>query len=183
MHLSKQEAAARLGVSTATIERKIQRGELQAEKEPHGSRYRVWVIFDDEPDVETAVESPVAIPISHDAAPVETGAATPSPEEIAAYVEMAKLQEQKKNAEDRAQSLEELTEYHKKLLTDSEWRYQELLLELRQSQQNVASLTRVLPPPAPEQDPDATTIVVDPEPTPRQRRRWWPFGKEKRIGR
>ena len=48
MRLSKQQAAARLEVSTATIERKIQRGELKAEKEPHGSRYRVWVIFDDD---------------------------------------------------------------------------------------------------------------------------------------
>ena len=33
MRLSKQQAAARLEVSTATIERKIQRGELKAEKE------------------------------------------------------------------------------------------------------------------------------------------------------
>ena len=167
-NLSKQEAAARLGVSTATIERKIQRGELQAEKEPHGSRYRVWLIFDDEPDVETAVESPVA---------------TPRPDEIAAYVEMAKLQEQKKNEEDRAQSLEErartleeLAEYHKKLLTDSEWRYQELLLELRQSQQNVAALTRALP--APKEDPEATTVGEAKARTHHQRRRrWWPFGK------
>ena len=37
MRLSKQQAAARLEVSTATIERKIQRGELEAEKEPHGT--------------------------------------------------------------------------------------------------------------------------------------------------
>ena len=44
MRLSKQQAAAKLEVSTATIERKIQRGELKSEKEPHGSRYRVWVI-------------------------------------------------------------------------------------------------------------------------------------------
>ena len=183
MRLSKQQAAARLEVSTATIERKIQRGELKAEKEPHGSRYRVWVIFDDEPDVETAVESPVATSISHDAAPVPTGAATPPPDEIAAYVEIAKLQEQKKNEEDRAQSLEErartleeLAEYHKKLLTDSEWRYQELLLELRQSQQNVAALTRALP--APKEDPEATTVGEAKARTHHQRRRrWWPFGK------
>ena len=46
---------------------------------------------------------------------------------------MAILEWQKKNAEDRAQTLEELADYHKKLLTDSEWRYQELPQELRQA--------------------------------------------------
>ena len=98
---------------------------------------------------------------------------------------MARLQEQKKNAEDRAESLEEraktleeLAEYHKKLLTDSEWRYQELLLELRQSQQNVAALTRALPAPKEDsagEDPTATTTIEAPES--RRQRRWWPFGR------
>ena len=37
MRLSKQQAAARLEVSTATIERKIQRGELEAERNPTGA--------------------------------------------------------------------------------------------------------------------------------------------------
>ena len=98
---------------------------------------------------------------------------------------MARLTEQKKNAEDRAESLEEraktleeLTEYHKKLLTDSEWRYQELLLELRQSQQNVAALTRALPAPKEDlagEDPTATTIIEAQES--RRQHRWWPFGR------
>ena len=66
MRLSKQEAAALLRVSTATIERKIQRGELQAEKEPQGTRYRVWVIFDDDCLVDAAVEAPVEAPLRRD---------------------------------------------------------------------------------------------------------------------
>ena len=93
---------------------------------------------------------------------------------------MATLREQAKSAEDRAQTLEGPADYYKQLLTDSEWRFQEILQQLNQSQQHVAALTRALPPPAadaPGQDPDPTTIVVDPDPTPRGRRRWWPFGK------
>ena len=87
MRLSKQQAAARLEVSTATIERKIQRGELKAEKDPHGSRYRVWVIFDDDETLEAAVATPVQAPVEtpvasvlrRDETPVETGVATPLP--------------------------------------------------------------------------------------------------------
>ena len=93
---------------------------------------------------------------------------------------MARLEEQKRNAEDRAENLEDLAEYHKKLLNDSEWRYQELLQELRQSQQNVAALTRALPAPAPEAEApydDHTTVVMAKEEPVRRRRRWWPFGR------
>ena len=93
---------------------------------------------------------------------------------------MATLRERAKSAEDRAKTLEGLADYHKQLLTDSEWRFQEILQQLKQSQHNVAALTRALPPPtgdAPGQDTDPSTIVVDLDPTPRQRRRWWPFGK------
>ena len=123
MRLSKQQAAARLEVSTATIERKIQRGELKAEKEPHGSRYRVWVIFDDDETPEAAVATPVQAPVEtlvasvlrRDETPVETGIATPLPPELAPAVEMARLQERNK-------ALEELAGYHRQLLSDSEWR-------------------------------------------------------------
>ena len=43
--LTKMEAAARLDVSQSTIDRMIQKGELQIEKEPHGSRHRIWVLM------------------------------------------------------------------------------------------------------------------------------------------
>ena len=103
---------------------------------------------------------------------------------MAAAVEMARLQEQKRNAEDRADSaekraetLEDLAEYHKKLLSESDWRYQELLQELRQSQQNVAALTRALPAPREEPEEDPATVVVSNEEPAQRRRRWWPFGR------
>ena len=188
MRLSKLEAAMRLGVSPSTIDRMIQRGQLEAEKELHGTRYKVWVLLDDEqtdepgdsppgqPVDESPDEPPDEPPVNND----QSRDSPPPPPHISAQVEMATLRERAKSAEERAQTLEGLADYHKQLLTDSEWRFQEILQQLKQSQQNVAALTRALPAPtaeAPGQDTDPSTIVVDLDPTPRQRRRWWPFGK------
>ena len=190
MRLSKLEAAMRLGVSPSTIDRMIQRGQLEAEKEPHGTRYKVWVLLDDEqtdepddsppgqPVDESPDEPPDEPPVNND----QSRDSPPPPPHISAQVEMVTLRERAsaKSAEDRAKTLEGLADYHKQLLTDSEWRFQEILQQLKQSQHNVAALTRALPPPtgdATRQDTDPSTIVVDLDPTPRQRRRWWPFGK------
>lgn len=164
MRLSKQEAATRLGVSTATIERRIQRGELQAEQEPHGTRYRVWVIFDEESPVETDVEtqSPQVQPVD------ATSDATPPPAEPDPHVEVVRLQEQLKSAQQRADGLEELAGFHRQALTDAEWRYHGILMELRQCQQNLAAVTRALPAPQDSQKENPTI-------QPRRRRFWWPF--------
>ena len=175
MRLSKQQAAARLGVSTATIERKIQRGELKAEKEPHGSRYRVWVIFDDdetvEAAVETSVETPVASVLRRDEPLVETGVATPLPSELASAVEMARLQERNK-------ALEELADYHRQLLSDSDWRFQEMVQQLKQSNETIATLSRALPEPKAESDDTTAPAAAAPVEKERRRRRWWPFGRK-----
>ena len=50
--VTRQDAAARLSVSEATVDRMIKRGELQVEKEPQGTRYKVWVL------IEGAAEAP-----------------------------------------------------------------------------------------------------------------------------
>ena len=198
MRLSKQQAAARLEVSTATIERKIQRGELKAEKEPHGSRYRVWVIFDDDetveaavatpvetsvetpvasvlrrdkPLVETSVETPVASVLRRDKPVVETGVAIPLPPELAPAVEMARLQERNK-------ALEELADYHRQLLSDSEWRFQEMIHQLKQSNETIATLSRALPEPKDESDDTASPAAAAPAEKKQRRPRWWPFGRK-----
>ena len=183
MRLSKLEAAAHLGISPTTINRRIKNGILKVEKEPHGSSYKIWVILEDEPPDNpsgipsgTPDEYPGGIATEGRGQPDESpGGLPPAPPIVAAAVEMARLQEQKRNAEDRAgtaerraETLEDLAEYHKKLLSESDWRYQELLQELRQSQQNVAALTRALPAPAPEPEaPDedhGSVVVAEDEP-------------------
>ena len=45
--MTRQDAANHLGVSEATVDRMVKRGKLRTEKEPQGSRYKVWVLLDD----------------------------------------------------------------------------------------------------------------------------------------
>ena len=117
--LSKLEAAQRLGVSPSTLDRMIRRGELEIEREGRGDRAKVWVL---------------APGLSSDAPggqPIDAG---PSPE-----AELAAAREQ-------VRALQELADYLGKLLDEAEWRYRELLEELRRSQAMLEGLTRALPP-------------------------------------
>ena len=43
--VSKLDASRLLGLSPTTIDRRIQRGELQVEMEQRGTRFRTWVIL------------------------------------------------------------------------------------------------------------------------------------------
>ena len=157
LRLSKMEAATRLDVSASTIDRMIQKGELQTEKEPHGSRHRIWVVMDDE-ETDKSVNSPreASDPSpddSHDA----SGEGRSDESDASDEVEVAVLRERVKN-------LEELADYHRELLKDSEWRYQQAMEQLSASQRTMENLTKALPAAA-----DGNT--------PLPRRSWWPFGK------
>ncbi len=154
--MSKLEAAAHLEVSASTIDRMIQKGELQIEKEPHGSRHRIWVVMDAEESDESVNSSRGAPGISLDASPDESGEGRADGSDTSGEVELAVLRERVKN-------LEELADYHRDLLKDSEWRYQQAMEQLGASQRTVETLTKALPA------ADAGT--------PAQRRRWWPFGR------
>ena len=217
MRLAKLDAAVHLGVSPSTVDRMIQRGDLQVYKEPHGTRYKVWVLFDDDSADSSLGESPNTasetreepgdLPVQ---APEEPGDSPPqapeepgdspvqapeepgdspvqapeepgdlpvqapeepgdspvqAPEE-SVLAELTDLRERVKHAEERAKNLEGLADFRKKLLDDSEWRYQELLQQLKLSQETNVALAKAFPP--------ALT-----EPTAGQsphRRWWWPFG-------
>ena len=155
--LTKMEAAARLEVSQSTIDRMIQRGDLQVQKERHGNRHRIWVLVDDSSPDMPGEESREA---STDVLDSSTDSSVHSPLErvdMSETLELTVLRERVKN-------LEELVEHHRGLLKDSEWRYQQLLEQLSSNQRTVESLTRALP--------------AGHAGTSTQRRRWWPFGKE-----
>ena len=47
VRVTRNEAAARLGISKSTLDRVIKRGELTTETEQHGRRHTVWVLMDD----------------------------------------------------------------------------------------------------------------------------------------
>ena len=65
--LTKAEACRELGLSLSTLDRRIAAGELQARREPHGRRHRVYVILDDEPPESEIDESGgVALAVSQE---------------------------------------------------------------------------------------------------------------------
>ena len=158
--MTKIEAATRLDVSQSTVDRMIRRGELQIEKELCGSRHRVWVLIDDDERDPTADESPDTSNTSPNNSHDASGDGLPDGTDASAEVELAVLRE-------RLKSLEELADYHRGLLKDSERRYQQAMEQLGVSQKNMEALTRALPAAHPEGD----TAPRWP---------WWPFRKGNR---
>ena len=136
--VTRKEAAARLNVSKSTLDRMIRRGELLTETEQHGHRHTVWVLMDD------------VIEDAHD----------DSAEDIAEHIsESIEHTERDTGAENLAlqaevKGLRELVDLYRERLTDSDWRYQELLGQLK-------ALTAALP--------------AAEDAAPRAKRRWWPF--------
>ena len=157
--LSRHEAAARLQVSEATIDRMIRRGELATEKESQGSRYKVWVVMSEDSFVSTGAQTG----LNTAGKSVETG--LPMVDETVDTAEPSVYTNGDEVVALRTErdGLRGLVTYLQEHTKDAEWRYQELLQQLRLSQENVATLVRALP-------------AADTR-TPTQRRRWWPFGK------
>ena len=159
--LSKVDAAKVLQVHHSTVDRMIQRGELQIEREGQGRGAKVWVLLDD-----IAEDAPAGTPSGPPAGPSRSlngQSAGPSPApsapptDVSADVELAALRE-------RVKGLEQLAEYNRQQLVDADWRYQQLLEQLTSSQRISEGLTRSLP---------AAALTDEPSP----RRRWWPFGR------
>lgn len=157
--LTKLEAAARLDVSQSTIDRMIQRGELQIEKEPRGSRYRVWVVMGDEVCESSGDASHDKSCESSDQPRDATAHEDADSSDTSVTNELAVLRE-------RVKSLEELADYHRGLIKDSEWRYQQAMEQLGVSQRTVESLTKALP-------------AANGGDHARPRWSWWPFGRRK----
>ena len=148
--VSKEEARHILGgVSLATIDRRIQRGELQVEREPHGKGHRIWVLVDDEV-AEAASETAPVVPLV--AAPTLQATAV----DTSQLLELTQLRE-------RLRGLEELQEYHKGQLREKDTLVQQLIEGLSQAQRTTEVLTRALP----------AGKVAEAEEKPS--RSWWPF--------
>ena len=131
VRVTRNEAAARLGISKSTLDRVIKRGELTTETEQHGRRHTVWVLMDD------VSENPSGVTSEDSGKHIggDTGA-----KNLALQSEVL--------------GLRELVELYRERLTDADWRYQELLGQLK-------TLTKALP--------------MATEETPRPKRWWWPF--------
>ena len=138
VRVTRAQAAARLKVSKSTLDRMVKRGELTTETEQHGHRHTVWVLMDD--DIEDTTEVSTGntnghFPEASEHTKDDTGA-----ENLALQAEV--------------KGLRELVDLYRERLTDADWRYQELLEQLK-------TLTKALP--------------MAPEEPLRAKRRWWPF--------
>ena len=138
VRVTRAQAAAKLNVSKSTLDRMIKRGELTTETEQHGHRHTVWVLMDD--DVEDIAEVSTGntngrFPEANEHTNGDTAA-----ENLALRAEVT--------------GLRELVDLYKDRLTDADWRYQELL-------EQVKTMTKALPM--------AETTI------PKAKRWWWPF--------
>ena len=138
VRVSRNEAAAKLKVSKSTLDRMIKRGELTTEMEQHGHRHTVWVLMDDE------IEDIAGVSTDN-----TNGHFPESSEHIGdgTLADNLALQAEVKG-------LRELVDLYRERLTDSDWRYQELMEQFK-------TMPKALP--------------MAPEEPPRPKRRWWPF--------
>ena len=167
--VTRQDAATRLEVSEATVDRMIRRGELQVEKEPQGNRYKVWVLLDDTEQIpdDNSGENTVYADDSKAEKSVYT-VKTSAENGVQSHEDGVYTGEDELTAlRTENRSLRELADYHREQLRDAEWRYRELMERLKLSQETMATLTKALP------------AAVDGNNAP-ARRSWWSFGRGKR---
>ena len=138
VRVTRNEAAARLKVSKSTLDRMIKRGELTTETEQHGHRHTVWVLMDDV--VEDIAEVSTGNTDGHLPETSEHTGDDTAAENLALQAEV--------------KGLRELVDLYRERLTDSDWRYQELLEQLK-------TMTKALPAPQ--------------NTAPKAKRWWWPF--------
>ena len=138
VRVTRNEAAAKLKVSKSTLDRMIKRGELTTETEQHGHRHTVWVLMDDA--TEDISEDFTGDTNSHFPEAIEHTGDNTEAGNLALQAEV--------------KGLRELVDLYRERLTDADWRYQELLDQLK-------TMTKALP---------AAEAAA-----PQTKRWWWPF--------
>ena len=139
VRVTRNEAATKLNVSKSTLDRMIKRGELATETEQHGLRHTVWVLMDGAS--EDSTEDSTGNTNGHFPDASEHTGDDTAAENLALQAEV--------------KGLRELVDLYRDRLADADWRYQELLDQLK-------TMTNALPMPK------------EPE-VPQPKRRWWPF--------
>ena len=138
VRVTRNEAAAKLNVSKSTLDRMIKKGELPTETEQHGHRHTVWVLMDDV--IEDTTEDFTGNTNGHLPASSEHTGGDTGAENLVLQTEV--------------KGLRELVDLYRERLTDADWRYQELLEQLK-------TMTKALP--------------AAQDAAPRPKRWWWPF--------
>ena len=158
--VTRREAAAKLNVSKSTLDRMIKRGELTTETEQHGLKHTVWVLVDDVFGNTTEVFAEDTNGHTPDSTGDTNGLTPDRGEQTNGHIpDASEHAGRDTGAENLAlqaevKGLRELVDLYRERLTDADWRYQELMGQLK-------TTTAALP--APE-----NTV-------PRAKRWWWPF--------
>ena len=113
--VTRNEAAARLKVSKSTLDRMIKRGELTTETEQHGQRHTVWILMDDEIE---------------DIAEVSTGNTNGHFPEVSEHIG-DNIKAENLALQVEVNGLREMVDLYRERLTDSDWRYQELMEQFK----------------------------------------------------
>ena len=138
VRVTRKEAAARLNISKSTLDRMIKRGELTTETEQHGHRHTIWVLMDD--DIEDTAEVSTGNTNGHFPEAIAHTGDNTGAENLALQTEV--------------KGLRDLVNLYRERLTEADWRYQELLEQLK-------TMTKALP--------------AAQDAAPRPKRWWWPF--------
>ena len=138
VRVTRNEAAAKLKISKSTLDRMVKRGELTTETEQHGHRHTVWVLIDE--DIEDTAEVSTGNTNGHFPGASEHTGDDTATDNLALQAEV--------------NGLRELVDLYRERLADADWRYQELLEQLK-------TMTKALP---------ASETA-----TPQPKRWWWPF--------
>ena len=111
--VTRLEASRLLKISPSTVDRRIERGELVIEKEPHGSRNRTWVVLEDAIPEDPGELSPDQSP----GLSVEVSPENPAESHLEEVIHLR----------ERVKSLEYLDEYHRDQLHQKDLLVQELM--------------------------------------------------------
>ena len=139
VRVTRKQAAARLNVSKSTLDRMIKKGELDTETEQHGHRHTVWVLMDDV--VEDISEDFTGDTNDHTPESSEHTGGDTGAENLALQAEV--------------KGLRELVDLYRERLTDADWRYQEVLDQLK-------TMTRALPAPQDASSKGKAVVVALP---------------------
>ena len=160
--LTKDQAAARLSVSTKTIDRKIARGDLKSEREP-GGRRRVMVLLDtDEPTLDSLSDTTQDIPDSlSDTVHPMSHKGSDTVQDTSRINGVNVQQSEVEVLRTRVAELEALHQFDKERLVLADERIQDMRQMLASSQQTIDRLTLALPPPSSPPEPETSP--------------WWKF--------
>ena len=122
----------------------VKRGELTTETEQHGHRHTVWVLMDD--DIEDTAENSTGNTNGHFPEASEHAGGNIEAENLVLQAEV--------------KGLRELVDLYRERLTDSDWRYQELMEQFKAMSKALTA---------------APALPMEPEEPLRPKRRWWHF--------